>query len=272
MSGEPNERRPRPAAESESPESAAPDPAATEAPGRGAVSPATAPVAPAKPDETTTVEPAPEAPGEADATPPATDTGDAAAADPADSDQQGHDARTEDEHIEADGHAAPANQPEPTNQPATTDQPDTPSATEPSAAAATEAPDLAQRPVTNGGDETAAPAPAKRTGGLSGKWILVLLIVAAGAAYLWYREQPAPAPSTEAPPTSGLATAELTELEQLLGALDFEAGSADGVVDDQTRAAIRLFQEFADLPVDGEPSEALLTELREVAKLLGKDG
>lgn len=70
-------------------------------------------------------------------------------------------------------------------------------------------------------------------------------------------------------PTSslaGLESQELAELERLLARLGFYPGAADGVIDDKARDAIRGYQEFAVLPADGEPSEALLAELRDVVR------
>ena len=61
---------------------------------------------------------------------------------------------------------------------------------------------------------------------------------------------------------------DLRELEELLAKLEFAPGKVDGVVDEETRAALRLFQEFAGLPIDGEPSPALLEELREVVGMM----
>jgi peptidoglycan hydrolase-like protein with peptidoglycan-binding domain len=60
---------------------------------------------------------------------------------------------------------------------------------------------------------------------------------------------------------------DVREMEQLLAQLNFDPGAIDGVVDDRTRTAIRLYQEFAVLPVDGEPSDRLLSELRQVSKV-----
>lgn len=68
--------------------------------------------------------------------------------------------------------------------------------------------------------------------------------------------------------TSGeLSLVELSEMEQLLAQLNFDPGAVDGEVDDRTRTAIRLYQEFAILPVDGEPSPKLLSELRQVSQV-----
>ncbi len=63
-----------------------------------------------------------------------------------------------------------------------------------------------------------------------------------------------------------LSVEELADLERLLAELNFDPGKIDGVVDERTRAAVGLYQEFAALPVDGAPSAALLTELRQVVQ------
>jgi peptidoglycan hydrolase-like protein with peptidoglycan-binding domain len=63
-----------------------------------------------------------------------------------------------------------------------------------------------------------------------------------------------------------LSVEELTELERLLAALNFDPGQIDGVVDARTRTAVGLYQEFAALPVDGAPSAKLLAELRQVVQ------
>ncbi len=63
-----------------------------------------------------------------------------------------------------------------------------------------------------------------------------------------------------------LGVEELAELERLLAALNFDPGKIDGVVDERTRTAVGLYQEFAALPVDEAPSAALLAELRQVVQ------
>ena len=65
-----------------------------------------------------------------------------------------------------------------------------------------------------------------------------------------------------------LSVAELTEMERLLARLNFDPGQIDGVVDEWTRTAVRLYQKFAALPADGVPSAALLAELRQIAQAL----
>lgn len=61
---------------------------------------------------------------------------------------------------------------------------------------------------------------------------------------------------------SALTEAELTEAETLLDQLGFPPGAIDGVIDEESRNAIRDFQLTAGLDVDGRPSFALLDELR----------
>jgi peptidoglycan hydrolase-like protein with peptidoglycan-binding domain len=65
---------------------------------------------------------------------------------------------------------------------------------------------------------------------------------------------------------------ELVEMERLLARLDLGPSSADGIVDNQTESAIRLYQEIAGLPIDGAPSRSLLADIREVVKILEDGG
>ncbi len=65
---------------------------------------------------------------------------------------------------------------------------------------------------------------------------------------------------------------ELVEMERLLARLDLGPSTADGIVDNQTEAAIRLYQEIAGLTIDGTPSRTLLADMREVVKILEGDG
>jgi len=69
-----------------------------------------------------------------------------------------------------------------------------------------------------------------------------------------------------------LNAGELVELERLLARLDLGPSTADGIVGNQTVAAIRLYQEIAGLPIDGAPSRALLADMREVVKILEDGG
>lgn len=63
-------------------------------------------------------------------------------------------------------------------------------------------------------------------------------------------------------PVEPLPPIDLAELEALLDNLGFPPGEIDGMIDADTRAAIRDFQTTAGLTVDGTPSAELLEELR----------
>jgi hypothetical protein len=73
-------------------------------------------------------------------------------------------------------------------------------------------------------------------------------------------------------PDKTLNDSERVEMERLLARLDLGPSTADGVVGNQTVAAIRLYQEIAGLPIDGAPSRALLADMREVVKILEDGG
>jgi len=68
--------------------------------------------------------------------------------------------------------------------------------------------------------------------------------------------------------TGELSSGDIVEMERMLGRLDLAAGAPDGVVDDETAQAIRLYQQIAGLPVDGKASQDLLADMREVVKIL----
>jgi hypothetical protein len=81
----------------------------------------------------------------------------------------------------------------------------------------------------------------------------VLMLAALAAAGLWH--------------LAGSGTTELTineqvEAESLLSQLGFPPGPVDGVIDEQSRNAIRDFQLTAGLNVDGRLDPGLLDELR----------
>jgi hypothetical protein len=69
--------------------------------------------------------------------------------------------------------------------------------------------------------------------------------------------QPAVQPSVASP--------ELEEIERLLGELSFTPGPIDGIMDAETAASIRAFQQAAGLPEDGLASPEILEELKAVA-------
>ncbi len=72
-----------------------------------------------------------------------------------------------------------------------------------------------------------------------------------------------------APAMAALNKNEIRELEDHLAHLGFDPGPVDGVLDEQTRAAIKGYQDLAGLPVTGRASGGLLAELREVTEILG---
>ncbi|PID35370.1 MAG: hypothetical protein CR958_00585 [Rhodobacterales bacterium] len=58
-----------------------------------------------------------------------------------------------------------------------------------------------------------------------------------------------------------MTLAQRKDLQRRLTARGFDAGAADGVIGKSTEAAIRAYQRQAGLPVDGQPSLALLRHL-----------
>jgi peptidoglycan hydrolase-like protein with peptidoglycan-binding domain len=66
----------------------------------------------------------------------------------------------------------------------------------------------------------------------------------------------------QADATRPLTSAEISELQWQLAVHGYDPGTADGVVGWRTRQAIADYQQDAKLPVDGEPSAALLSHLR----------
>ena len=84
----------------------------------------------------------------------------------------------------------------------------------------------------------------------------------------WSSEAPQKAAVMQEDPMRGLKVLELVEMERILLKLDMGPSQPDGIVDDQTESAIRMYQQIAGLPVDGEPSLELLNDMREVVKML----
>jgi peptidoglycan hydrolase-like protein with peptidoglycan-binding domain len=68
-----------------------------------------------------------------------------------------------------------------------------------------------------------------------------------------------------------LSAVGIKQLQQLLKKLDLEPGPADGVLGNKTKEAIRLYQRFAGLPVDGKPTFDLLLDLRQVVDAMSAD-
>ncbi len=75
-------------------------------------------------------------------------------------------------------------------------------------------------------------------------------------------------PQSQAEAPGGLKVLDLVEMERMLARLEMGPSQPDGVVDQQTTSAIRMYQQIAGLPVDGEPSMELLDDMREVVKML----
>ncbi len=73
-----------------------------------------------------------------------------------------------------------------------------------------------------------------------------------------------------APALAALSNNEIRELEDLLAQLGFDPGPVDGVLDAQTRTAIKGYQNLAALPVTGQASGDLLDEVRSVTESLGE--
>ncbi|HEY2112635.1 MAG TPA: peptidoglycan-binding domain-containing protein, partial [Dongiaceae bacterium] len=73
------------------------------------------------------------------------------------------------------------------------------------------------------------------------------------------------ATSTGAVPAAAPGDAAMVqEIKQLLTRLDLSPGPIDGNLDQATQDAIRSYQAMAGEPVDGQPSQALLQDLRAV--------
>jgi membrane-bound lytic murein transglycosylase B len=56
---------------------------------------------------------------------------------------------------------------------------------------------------------------------------------------------------------------EVEELQMLLTGLGFDPGEPDGIVGSRTRAALRAYQQYANLPADGYPTIGVLEGLRQ---------
>ncbi len=132
------------------------------------------------------------------------------------------------------------------------------------------------------------PPPKRRGGGGCFTFLLLLAIVAGAGYWLWrdgrldplitwakpYTEKlqpiiariealiPGHQPEAPAPDSN---EAMVQEIKQILAKLDFQPGPINGTLDPATVAAIEAYQETAGLPIDGQPSQELLNELRAVA-------
>ena len=136
-----------------------------------------------------------------------------------------------------------------------------------------------------------APPPKRRRGGCL-TFLLAIAIVAGGGYLLWrdgrldpliawaqpYTDKLAPIVDEIRPivakiealipghrtPAAEPDDAMILETKQLLLKLDFQPGPMNGTLDPATVAAIEAYQETAGLPIDGQPSQALLDDLRAV--------
>ena len=97
--------------------------------------------------------------------------------------------------------------------------------------------------------------------------VLLTLSVAGGPALAQVSPgvPASPAPARALPDMAALTVEQVAELQTLLEQLGFDPRGIDGIVGPGTRAAISAAQRALDIPVDGEPSLALLERLREEA-------
>jgi peptidoglycan hydrolase-like protein with peptidoglycan-binding domain len=65
-----------------------------------------------------------------------------------------------------------------------------------------------------------------------------------------------------------LNVGEVFEMQRLLSRLDLANDEPNGIIGEDTADAIRAYQQIAGLPVDGEVSQDLLADMREVVKIL----
>jgi len=85
-------------------------------------------------------------------------------------------------------------------------------------------------------------------------------LLAAASAMMLALALPAP---TVAQTSTEIATPySVTDVQQALNALGYEAGPVDGLIGSKTRGAIRAYQTDAGLPVTGEPDTAFLESLK----------
>jgi hypothetical protein len=62
---------------------------------------------------------------------------------------------------------------------------------------------------------------------------------------------------------------EIAELQRLLSRLDIASEEPDGILGQRTVDAIKMYQRFAGLPVDGQPTATLLNDLKQVVGAMG---
>ena len=89
------------------------------------------------------------------------------------------------------------------------------------------------------------------------------ILYALSVGHLADRIAGAPALSAASlPDEEPLSLKAIEEMQALLNAKGYDAGSPDGLVGPQTRAALRAYQAAEGLPADGYPTQELVTRLR----------
>ncbi len=64
--------------------------------------------------------------------------------------------------------------------------------------------------------------------------------------------------------SGSMSTTEIADIQRLLARLELAPGEPNGELGEKTIEAIKMYQRFAGLPVDGKPSAALHADLRQV--------
>jgi TPR repeat protein len=82
----------------------------------------------------------------------------------------------------------------------------------------------------------------------------------------------APVPSTATAILKAVGRQEIREIQSLLVQMNFNPGPADGQMGSKTADAIRLYQQFAGIKIDGVPGQELLDEMRAVASSMSSGG
>jgi peptidoglycan hydrolase-like protein with peptidoglycan-binding domain len=88
------------------------------------------------------------------------------------------------------------------------------------------------------------------------------LVYATTAAYLGTRLAGAPKVGRGNGPVASLGTAEVKALQQALERQGYNVGKIDGIIGENTRAAVKDVQMKLGLPADSYPTAELLTRLR----------
>ena len=68
--------------------------------------------------------------------------------------------------------------------------------------------------------------------------------------------------------SSGLSAESMMDIEKMLARLQLNPGTVDGVIDQETTAAISVYQHVVGLSITGAPSLELITSLRQTIKKL----